>query len=93
MKLITAGKRPASVYHKGGEVHVHIHDAWYQTRCEKWTVIIRRTHTDRLRNRFGNVLKGKTCRRAIDALRTFQKLQRSWYTRLGLEAPKVRYRA
>lgn len=51
MKLLTAGKRPASVWHNGAVDRVDVHDAWYVRHARKILANMARVHPDRGRLR------------------------------------------
>ena len=88
MMALTAGERPASIYYRGGEVRIDVHDAWYLAECARLMAIMRHLHPDRNRQR----TKHNTgFRRACQYLRRFQREQQAlWYDEFGLNAPRFR---
>jgi hypothetical protein len=89
MLLITAGVRPASIWHRGAEIMIYVHDEWYIQRCRYLLAEMKATHPDRGTNRWGRQLTGQTFISRHRTLLRFKKDQAVWYKEFRLNPPKV----
>lgn len=98
--LITAGARPASVYYRGGEVRVDIHDEWYLRSRKRMLEDIKALHPDtasahqdrRSIDSGGtrDTVNGHTYNQAAGVLKHWEAEQKTWYATFDLEPPRHR---
>jgi len=100
MLLITAGQRPASVYHRGGEVRIDIHDAMFTRTNGQFLADLQAMHPDtmiqhnhRRRYAFHGSRKEWTGYGFASVMRTYKAWlakEKKWYAVFGLLPPKSR---
>src|SRR2546426_1984041 len=94
--LLTAGERPASVFFRGGEVRIDIHDAWHERTLRRLKADIVALHPDKALSGFrrrGNmshlVPKATAYRYAQRNLKLWMWEQTQWYATFGLKPLRV----
>ncbi len=94
--LLSAGERPASVFFRGGEVRIDVHDAWHEHILRRLKADIVALHPDKALSGFrrrGNmsrlVTKGNAFRYAQRNLKLWMWEQTQWYATFGLKPPRV----
>lgn len=94
--LLSAGERPASVFFRGGEVRIDMHDAWYRSTLRRIKADIVALHPDMANNGFRR--RREMCRTVIKAtvfkyaqrnLKSWMREQDEWYATFGLMPPRV----
>lgn len=95
MNLITAGDRPASVFYRGGEVRIDVHDAWYSRLRNRMLADLRALHPDtagfhddRRTYRGYGFTNGAAFRYASRLFKSWQAEQREWYAEFGMTPPR-----
>jgi hypothetical protein len=94
--LLSAGERPASVFFRGGEVRIDVHDAWHERTLRRLKADIVALHPDKALSGFRR--RGHMCRLVTKAT-AFQYAQRNlklwiweetqWYATFGLKPLRV----
>ncbi len=94
--LLTAGERPASVYYRGGEVRIDVHDAWHERIFRRLKADIVALHPDKALSGFR---RRRNMRRVITVATAYKYAQRNlylwmleqelWYDTYGLKPPHV----
>ncbi len=94
--LLTAGPRPASVFYRGGEVRIDVHDAWHERTFRRLKADIVALHPDKALSGFRR--RGKMSRHITKAtaykyaqrnLTLWMWEQEMWYGTYGLKPPHV----
>lgn len=98
MKLLTAGPRPASVYFRGGEVMIYIHDLYYSTMRRRILADLAAFHPDSGSRRRRRVMdrprtQATQFKVVLDHYQVWLREQRQWYAAFGLLPPKHRAQA
>ena len=94
--LLSAGERPASVFFRGGEVRIDVHDAWHERTLRRLRADIVALHPDKALSGFrrrGNmsrlVPKATAYRYAQRNLKLWMWEQTQWYATFGLKPLRV----
>ena len=94
--LLSAGERPASVYYRGGEVRIDVHDAWHERTFRRLKADIVALHPDKALSGFrrrGNmsrlVVKATAYKYAQRNLTLWMWEQEAWYATFGLKPLRV----
>ena len=89
--LLSAGERPASVFFRGGEVRIDVHDAWHERTLRRLKADIVALHPDKAmsgfrRRRNMSRLVTKATQRN---LQLWMWEQTQWYATFGLKPLRV----
>jgi len=94
--LLSAGERPASVFFRGGEVRIDVHDAWHERTLRRLKADIVALHPDKALSGFRrrrkmrrSVTKATLYKYAQRNLRRWIAEQIQWYATFGLKPLRV----
>jgi len=94
--LLSAGERPASVFFRGGEVRIDVHDAWHERTLRRLRADIVALHPDKALSGFrrrGNMArlipKATAYRYAQRNLKLWMWEETQWYATFGLKPLRV----
>lgn len=94
--LLSAGERPASVFFRGGEVRIDVHDSWHERTFRRLKADIVALHPDKALSGFrrrGNMSRSVTKATAYNYAQRNLKLwmweEAAWYSTFGLKPPRV----
>ena len=95
--LLSAGERPASVFFRGGEVRIDVHDAWHERTLRRLKADIVALHPDkalsgfrRRRSTSRSVTTADAYRYAQRNLKLWMWEQMQWYATFGLKPIRVK---